>query len=304
MLLVVIAIDVLDMGESGVGILTAAFGVGGILGATAGVSLVGRGRLGRPFQLALVGWGLPLVALAAWPEPWVAIVCLAMSGLANSLLDVAGFTIMQENTDERVIGRIFGLFELVVIATVGLGSLLAPVAIDLLGSRGALIAAAGLLALLAVLATRGLGRIDDEADRGPRRGARASPADVDLRAAALRGAAAVGGVAGRAPRRPGHRDRPAGRGGDIVFVIAEGRASVSRDGDVLRQLGPDDVFGELALILDVPRTATVTATEPLVLRTLAREPFLAAVTGNQLSGDELRRIVASRTPAELAGSPR
>jgi len=54
-LLVVVAIDVLDMGESGVGILTAAFGVGGILGATAGVSLVGRGRLGRPFQLALAG---------------------------------------------------------------------------------------------------------------------------------------------------------------------------------------------------------------------------------------------------------
>jgi CRP-like cAMP-binding protein len=95
-----------------------------------------------------------------------------------------------------------------------------------------------------------------------------------------------------------------GEEGDIVYVIAEGRASVSRDGDVLRELGPDDVFGELALILDVPRTATVTATEPLVLRTLAREPFLAAVTGNQLSGDELRRIVASRTPAELAGSPR
>jgi MFS family permease len=112
-LLVVVAIDVLDMGESGVGVLTAAFGVGGILGATAGVSLVGRGRLGRPFQLSLAGWGFPLVLLAAWPEPWVAVLCLALSGLANSLLDVAGFTIMQENADERVIGRIFGLFELV-----------------------------------------------------------------------------------------------------------------------------------------------------------------------------------------------
>ena len=89
-LLVVLAIDVLDMGESGVGILTAAFGVGGILGATAGVSLVGRGRLGRPFQLALAGWGLPLVVLGAWPEPSVAVVCLALSGLANSLLDVVG----------------------------------------------------------------------------------------------------------------------------------------------------------------------------------------------------------------------
>ena len=56
---------------------------------------------------------------------------------------------------------IFGLFELVVIVSVGLGSLLAPVAIELLGSRGALIAAGGLLAVLSPLAHRPLGRIDD-----------------------------------------------------------------------------------------------------------------------------------------------
>ena len=55
-LLVVLAIELLGIGESGVGILTAAFGVGGILGALAGISLVGRGRLGRPFQLSLAGW--------------------------------------------------------------------------------------------------------------------------------------------------------------------------------------------------------------------------------------------------------
>ena len=146
------------MGESGVGILTAAFGVGGILGADRGC-LARRPRAGSaaPSSSPLAGWGLPLVILAAWPESWVAVLCLALSGLANSLLDVSGFTIMQENADERVIGRIFGLFELVVIVTVGIGSLLAPVAIDLLGSRGALVAAGGLLVGLAALASRSLG---------------------------------------------------------------------------------------------------------------------------------------------------
>jgi len=78
-------------------------------------------------------------------------------------------------------------------------------------------------------------------------------------------------------------------------VIVEGRASVTRDGEAMRELGPADVFGELALILDVPRTATVTASEPLVLRTLGRDPFLAAVTGNQLSNEALGRLVAART---------
>jgi MFS family permease len=300
-LLVVVAIDVLDMGESGVGLLTAAFGVGGIVGATAGVSLVGRGRLGRPFQLSLAGWGVPLVALAAWPEPWVAVVCLALSGLANSLLDVAGFTIMQENAEERVIGRIFGLFELVVIVAVGIGSLLAPLAIELLGSRGALIAAGGLLVTLAALATRPLERIDDDAVVRVaelellRRTAIFAP----LPYAALRRLASS---LGESRAAPGDAIVRQGEEGNVVYVIVQGRASVTRDGATLRELGPDDVFGELALILDVPRTATVTAIEPLVLRTLGREPFLAAVTGNQLSGDELRRIVAARTPADLVES--
>ncbi len=299
-----VAIDVLGMGESGVGVLTAAFGVGGIVGATAGVTLVGRGRLARPFQVSLAGWGLPLILLALWPEPWFAVVCLSLSGLANSLLDVSGFTIMQENTDERVIGRIFGLFELVVIAAVGVGSLLAPLAIDVLGSRGALVAAGGLLAVLAALASRPLRRIDDEAE------VRVAELELLRRTSIFAplpyaGLRRLGCVAGR-PLRGARRGTIVRQGekGDLVYVIETGRASVSRDGEVLRELGADDVFGELALILDVPRTATVTATEPLVLRTLAREPFLAAVTGNQLSRDELRRIVAARTPAELAEAPR
>jgi MFS family permease len=298
-LLVVLAIDVLGRGDSWVGILTAAFGVGGIIGAVAGISLVGRGRLGRPFQLSLAGWGLPLVVVGIWPEAPVAVACLALAGLANSLLDVSGFTVMQENADERVLGRIFGLFELVVIATVGIGSLVAPAAIELLGSRGTLIAAGALLALLAMLAERPLRRVDDRAE------VRVAELELLQRTsifaplpyvALRRLAAAVG------ERRAGYGEVIVRQGsdGDVVYVIAEGRVEVTRDGEHLRELGPDDVFGELALLLDVPRTATVTATEPVVLLTLARKPFLAAVTGNQLSGDELRRIVAARAPVELA----
>ena len=294
-LLAVVAIDLLELGESGVGVLTAAFGVGGVLGALAGISLVGRGGLGRPFQLSLAGWGVPLVVLGIWPEAGVALTCLALSGLANSLLDVSGFTSMQEHADETVIGRIFGLFELVVISAVGLGSLAAPLAIELLGARGALIGAGGLLAALALVAHASLGRLDDGME------VRAAELELLQRTsifaplpyASLRRLASSLGE-----QRAGQGDAIVRQGdeGDVVYVIAEGRASVTRNGDVLRDLGPDDVFGELALMLDVPRTATVTATEPIVLRTLGREPFLAAVTGNQLSQEALRRLVASRRP--------
>ena len=300
-MLVVLAIDLLGIGESGVGLLTAAFGVGGILGALAGISLLGRGRLGRPFQLSLAGWGLPLVLIGVWPESAVAITCLALSGLANSLLDVCGFTSMQEHVDEKVIGRVFGLFELVVIAAVAIGSLVAPLAIEVLGTRGALIAAGGLLAILAALAHRSLGRIDD--------GMEVRAAELEL----LQRTSVFGPLPYAALRRLasslGERHAAAGEvivrqgdDGDLVYVIAQGRVTVTRDGELLRELGPAEVFGELALILDVPRTATVTATEPVELRTLGRERFLATVTGNQLSHEALRRLVAARTPAELAAT--
>ena len=296
-LLVVIAIDLLGLGEPGVGILTAAFGVGGLIGAVAGIGLVGRGGLGRPFQLALAGWGLPLALIGLWPDTVVAVACLAFSGFANSLLDVSGFTSMQEHTDDRVIGRVFGLFELVVIGAVALGSLLGPLGIDLIGTRGTLAAAGCLLVALALLCHAPLGRLDEGTDvRG---------ADVEL----LQRTSIFGPLPYVTLRRlaaslgehhalDGEAIVTQGEPGELVYVIAAGRVLVSRDGRTIRELGSGDVFGELALMLDVPRTATVTALQPVRLRTLAREPFLAAVTGNQLSNEALRRLIAARAPRE------
>ena len=295
-IVVVVAIDVLGIGEPGVGTLMAAFGLGGLAGALAGISLVGRGGLGRPFQLSLAGWGLPLALIGIWPETGVALVALAVSGFANSLLDVSGFTSMQEHVDGRLLGRVFGLFELVVIVAVGLGSLAAPVVLDLLGSRGALIAVGVLLPALAVLAHRGLGRIDDGM------AVRADELDLlrrtvvfaPLSYAALRRLASS---LGEQRAEVGEAIVRQGDNGEIVYVIVEGRVAVSRDGESVARLGPNDTFGEAALILDAPRNATVTALEPLLLRTLGRGPFLAEVTGNRLSRDALDRLVAARDPA-------
>jgi predicted MFS family arabinose efflux permease len=295
-LVVVVAIDVLGIGEPGVGTLMAAFGLGGLAGALAGISLVGRGGLGRPFQLSLAGWGLPLVLIGIWPDTGVALVALAASGFANSLLDVSGFTSMQEHVDDRLLGRVFGLFELVVIMAVALGSLAAPALLDVLGSRGSLIAVGVLLPVLAAFSHSALGRIDDGM------AVRADELDLlrrtvvfaPLSYAALRRLASSLGeqrfAVGEAIVRQGDD-------GEVVYVIAEGRVAVSRDGEPVAELGPDETFGEAALILDAPRNATVTALEPLLLRTLGRGPFLAEVTGNRLSRDALDGLVAARDPA-------
>ena len=220
----------------------------------------------------------------------------AVSGFANSLLDVSGFTSMQEHVDERLLGRVFGLFELVVIVAVALGSLTAPVLLDVLGSRGALIAIGILLPGLAVLAHRGLGRIDDGM------AVRADELDLlrrtevfaPLSYAALRRLASS---LGEERAQVGETIVRQGDDGEVVYVIVEGCAAVSRDGEPVDELGPHDTFGEATLILDAPRNATVTALEPMLLRTLGRVPFLAEVTGNRLSKDALDRLVAARSPA-------
>ena len=109
-LIVITAIRLVDLGDSGVGYLNAAFGAGGIVGAFAAAAIVGRLGLGRPFQVALALWSLPLVIVAAWPTSVIALAMLALSGLGNSVLDVAGFTAMQEGIGARVVGRVFALF--------------------------------------------------------------------------------------------------------------------------------------------------------------------------------------------------
>ena len=88
-----------------------------------------------------------------------------------------------------------------------------------------------------------------------------------------------------------------GEEGDIVYVITEGRVSVSRDGAAGGRARPERHLRRAALILDVPRNATVTALEPVLLRTLGRGPFLAEVTGNRLSREALDRLVEIRDPA-------
>ena len=64
-----------------------------------------------------------------------------------------------------------------------------------------------------------------------------------------------------------------GESGREFFVIIEGEVAVTKDGSEIRKMGPGDFFGEIALIEDTPRTATVTAATPLRFFVLTRQSF-------------------------------
>jgi hypothetical protein len=160
-LVTVLALDELGMGDDGPGILFAGGGVGGILGAGLIFALAGRVRLGRTFGTGILLWGLPLALIAAWFDPVVAVAVMMITGLGNSLCDVAGNTLLQHLAPEEVLARVFGVLESFVIAGIGIGAILAPGLINIFGLNGAFLAVAVVVTVIVATSWRRLSALDD-----------------------------------------------------------------------------------------------------------------------------------------------
>jgi MFS family permease len=292
-LVVVSAIELLDLGEAGVGWLNAAFGVGGFVGAVVALALIARRRLASDFMLGIVLWGVPLALIGVWPEPAVALLLLGLVGVGETLVEVAGPTLLQRSVPDRVLARVFGALETLIITTIGIGGVLAPLLIELFGIRGALVVSGALLPVLAAVFWRRLSALD-----------RAHPAaarEVELLGRvpifAPLPAATLEQLAGQlVPVRvaAGQTIFVQGDVGDRFYVIADGTVEVSVDDGVASTLGPGDFFGEIALIRDVPRTATVSAQSDVELYGLERDNFIAALTGHAPSAEAADAVVAAR----------
>ena len=299
-LIVVIALKLLNAGKAGVGFLNSAVGVGGLIGALVAAALVGRGRLASDFGLGIVVWGLPIALVAVWPNEVFALVLLAIVGIGNTIVDVSGMTLLQRGAPEEVLARVFGAMEGILLLTLGLGAIVAPAVLSLLGTRGALIVAGALLPLIAIPAWPALAAIDRSADVPVHRLEllRELPMFAPLPESTLEQLA----------KRLAEADIPAGENvfrqgemGDRFYVVDRGVLEVLIDGKDPIVLEPGDFFGEIALLRDVPRTATVRARTDAHLYTLGRNEFIPAVTGYAPSQEAADKVIGMRLGTARAG---
>jgi MFS family permease len=296
---VVVAIDLLDTGDPGVGVLNAAVGAGGVLGSILAFGLVRRGGLARWFGVGIALFGAPLAVIGVVPEQAAALVLLGLVGIGNALIDVGGFTMLARLADETVLARMFAGFEAILTLGVAAGGLLAPVVIDLLGVRLALLVI-GLVAPFVVAASwPALRRLDvrmrvRDADIEVLRGVRMLRA---LPAATIEQLGAGLEHAEFAPRQAVFEQ---GDRGERFYVVESGRADVVRDGRVVRTLATGDCFGEIALLRNQPRTATIRASAEASMRVsvLQRNAFLTAVTGYPASSAAGEEVVVARLKAD------
>jgi hypothetical protein len=298
-LLVVLALRLLHGGNGTVGWLNTALGVGCLVGVVAVAALAGRKRLAADLGLGVLLWGVPVALAAVWTNVGFALVLFALIGVGNTLVDVAGATLMQRSADEEVLGRVFGVLESLALATLALGALVAPGLVSALGSRGAMIATGAFLPVVLALTLPSLRRVDAAAHvpTEPLALLRTLPLFAPLPPTVLERLASAA-VEVRVPAMAEVVTQ--GAAGDRFYVIRSGRATVEVDGAETGGLGPGDFFGEIALLRDVPRTATVRALEPLDVYALERDDFLAAVTGHAPSRAAADAVVAARLPAGAA----
>ncbi|WP_405064944.1 cyclic nucleotide-binding domain-containing protein [Kribbella sp. NBC_01510] len=303
-LIAVLAVDVLALGDAAIGWLTAALGIGGLIGGAAAASVVRATRLGRTFVAGLLLWGVPLAGLALFPTPAVAYIALVLVGVGNAFEDVGAFTLIARLASPRVLGRVLAATELLALLGIGLGSLITPLLIATIGVPGTLALLGGGLAALALAHLRRFTRLDRampepgpelELVRGLPMFRHLSLAVTELVASEFR------------PRRfdSGTVVLREGDWGDDFHIILSGAAAVSVRGTPRPPLARGDCFGEIALLRDVPRTATITATDPLHTLALGRTEFLTAISGNALSIAAADAVITERLAADpLDGTDR
>jgi len=292
-LMVVAALDVLHGGAKEVGFLDAATGIGGIIGSVVALALAARGRLAADLGIGLALFGA-FVLVGIVPHLAAAVIALAVVGIGNCLVDIAAITLLQRAVPNEVLGRVVGVVEGVTLAALGIGSIAAPLLVDAFGARAAIIVVGAALPAVTVVSWPALRRLDLRLTEPPLAGLLRGveifeplpPAALDRLARALTEVRFPAGTTVITKGEPGDR----------FYVVEDGVVEI--EGNVF---GPGSSFGEIALLRDIPRTATVTAHTDVILHALERDDFLAAVTVHEASSAAAESVIALRLGELRAG---
>jgi MFS family permease len=295
--IVVLAFEVFGSDDTGTAWLNAVIGVGAAVGSVLAVVLIGRKHLAPAMRRGLVLISVSVALIPVVGTETIALVALAVMGVGWTFVDVSGRIMLQRVIPLGRLSRAFGVVEGTSMAAEGLGSIAGAVLIGWLGVGWSLVAGGLLVVALLILNRRPL----EDADvgvlvpiehlhllRSAPMFAALGPAELERLALTL-GQKSVG---------PGVAVCVQGETGDNFYLVERGTARVVRDGLEVASLGTGDFFGEIALLRDIPRTATVEAASELDLLVLERGPFLDAVKSTKCQ-IEAARVVSQRRMDEL-----
>lgn len=289
---VILAVDELGMGGSGAGVLNIAFGIGALCSTVSATLLSGRGRLAPVVAVCLGATAASLIVIGALPTVAVALVALAAAGLSRSLLDVTARILLQRSAPPQYLANVFAFIEVLTSVGLALGTVAAQITVATVGPRWGLVVVGAVPAVVLATTARQLWQADQSADVPVVAIAllRTNAVFAPLPPAALE---AVARAAVERHIDGGETLIRQGDVGDCYYAIASGSLEVRKDGEWVRTLTRSHGVGEVALLADVPRTASVVSVEPSVVFEIDREPFLVAVTGHEPSRDAAWRHIQS-----------
>jgi MFS family permease len=293
-LFVLLALELLETGEPGAGILSAALGAGAMLGGAGTFTIVGRPRLAAVAAAGALVWGAAIATVGLVPSAFLAPLLVIVGSAGLAIVDICGRTMLQRSVRDEILARVFGVQEGLGMAGLAAGAVLVPILVGVFGLVGAVVAVGAILPVFVALRWPRLSDLE--------RGAGVPAREISLlRAGTIfrpLPAPALEAVARRAvwvDVSDGERLITQGDPGDRFYVLAAGSLRVERDGTRLRDVTePGEGVGEIAILRDVPRTASVFANRPSTLLAIDRAPFLAAVTGHPDAHAAADAVVAAR----------
>jgi len=301
-ILISTALELLHLEEGAVGFLNASWGIGALVGGAALALMLDRGHL-----VAAIGGGSLLLGAATmlpgfFPEEWTSYVAWFGIGIGFTFVEVAGKTLMYRLASDETMGRVISALEAGRMLAMAIGSLGAILLVEWLHPDGALIALGALMPIFVVFCWARLRSYEVGAPvaEGPYLLLRGNSIFAPLPIATVE---RLSHDLVPVEFGPGEEVIVQGEHGDRFFLIESGQVEVFENGDFRRNEGPGESFGEIALLHDVPRTATVRTTEPTRLLALEREQFLTAVTGHRRSSQLAGGIAEDRWVSREVARP-